>query len=785
MRFEIKLFLFVPLGRGRMDDEARRRNAFANSLLFETPGGLRYTQDSPILPNVWLAFALQPRAQHELILTCAEEGGTGEAAHKIRAMLKIYRGKLKKDAAQKNAHFPLPDRKPPRVSYIPGQIAVRLYFDEMMRIVLPLTHWWHETYDRLRVLEHTLRNGGNEAGVAEWTPFPQPDVTGNRENDLYDALRVMRRRLQGDAVNADTYDGGRKRLEYIYRIPPDLCWLVRITGLIANCIYKKCDLLDDEDDLSPLFEREFNHLKRERNNPDLIERSDDRNSRHADAQLETKEANKARRKVVETFTRLYRNWAKTDYPTEQYIWRVTKNRPVRLAVNKSALTVKADAATRLFDISCSRITWAVVDSGIDAAHRAFQLHSASYEKEVRKQLELNRKKRQELAENGSEEASGDDAMATREAGELWLEDLTRSRVVKTLDFTRLRELLDYDIDALGSDEEESRKQKDVLKEIARRMDGGSAKSKMTRATALLEELKRRIRVGKDINWQDLEEAIVDNNPQVPENDHGTHVAGILAADWIDDLAHERKDPLSTRTRRMRGVCPDINVIDVRVFRDDGLTDEFELLAAVQYLRWMNSRAGTMQVHGANLSLSLIHEVRRFACGRTPICDECDEAAASGMVIVAAAGNRGFEMGDFDEIRSTDGYRSVSITDPGNANGVITVGATHRKRPHEYGVSYFSSRGPTGDGRLKPDLVAPGEKIYGPTPYNRAEYKDGTSMAAPHVSGAAAMLMARHTELVAQPEKIKRILCETATDLDRERYFQGHGLVDVLRALQSV
>ncbi|MBN9673083.1 S8 family peptidase [Roseibium aggregatum] len=757
-----------------MTDELKRRYSFANSLLFETPGGLRYTQDSPILPNVWLAFAMEPRRQHELILTCAEEGGTGQAAHKIRQMLKNYREKLEKDAAGAGGKAGKGARHPPRVSYIPGQIAVRLYFDEMMRIVLPLTQWWHETYDRLRVLEHTLRDGKNEARVAEWTPFPQPDKTRQREDDLYDALRVLRRKLLVDGKAEDVLNGDRKRLEYVYRIPPDLCWLVRITGLIANCIETDCNLLDDEDELSGPFEKEFNYLQRERANPDLIESSSDLKSRQADANLSLKEAMKARRGVVEAFTRLYGNWAKKDYPTERYIWRVTKNRPVRLAVNKSALTVKADAATRLFDISCGRITWAVVDSGIDPGHGAFRLHSTEHEKEIRKKLELER-------EAGAE-ASGD---PDREPGELRLEDLTKSRIVKTLDFTRLRELLDYDINAEKSDKKESSKQKIVLQEIARRMEGDDDKAKLRKAAGLLEELKRRIRVGKDINWQDLEDAIVDHNPGVPENDHGTHVAGILGADWIEDLEHERKDSLATRTRKMRGVCPDINLIDVRVFRDDGLTDEFELLAAIQYLRWMNSRAGTMQVHGANLSLSLIHEVRRFACGRTPICDECDEAAAAGMVIVAAAGNRGFEMSEFDEVRASDGYRSVSITDPGNANGVITVGATHRKRPHEYGVSYFSSRGPTGDGRLKPDLVAPGEKIHGPTPYNRAEYKDGTSMAAPHVSGAAAMLMARHTELVAQPEKIKRILCETATDLGRERYFQGHGLVDVLRALQFV
>jgi serine protease AprX len=59
------------------------------------------------------------------------------------------------------------------------------------------------------------------------------------------------------------------------------------------------------------------------------------------------------------------------------------------------------------------------------------------------------------------------------------------------------------------------------------------------------------------------------------------------------------------------------------------------------------------------------------------------------------------------------------------------------------------------------------------------------MAAPHVSGVAALLMARHREFVGQPVRVKKILCSTATDLGRERYFQGSGMIDALRALQSV
>ena len=69
----------------------------------------------------------------------------------------------------------------------------------------------------------------------------------------------------------------------------------------------------------------------------------------------------------------------------------------------------------------------------------------------------------------------------------------------------------------------------------------------------------------------------------------------------------------------------------------------------------------------------------------------------------------------------------------------------------------------------------------------ASYVDdsGTSMAAPHVSGAIAGFLSVRREFIGQPERVKEIFVSTATDLKRERYFQGNGLIDLMRAIQSV
>ena len=237
------------------------------------------------------------------------------------------------------------------------------------------------------------------------------------------------------------------------------------------------------------------------------------------------------------------------------------------------------------------------------------------------------------------------------------------------------------------------------------------------------------------------------------------------------------------------MCPGIGIYDFRVLKSDNVdardleNTEFAVISALQFIRNTNEQAGRLVVKGINMSLSIPHDVKNDACGRTP--DLRRKRTVDRQW--GGRGRRGRQQGAEETIIngvSFYDYLGFGITDPGNADRVITVGSTHRSSPFTYGVSYFSSRGPTGDGRLKPDLVAPGEGIHSPVLDHEWAMHDGTSQAAPHVSGAAAMLMARYPELIGKPDRIKRILCDTATDLGRERSFQGHGLLDVLRALQS-
>jgi subtilisin family serine protease len=298
--------------------------------------------------------------------------------------------------------------------------------------------------------------------------------------------------------------------------------------------------------------------------------------------------------------------------------------------------------------------------------------------------------------------------------------------------------------------------------------------------------------------------------------HGTHVAGIVAGEQIADGTKKRAQQMRAVTRSVKGyedgnpatvethevvldrVCgmaPRCRLVSLKVLDDGGEGEVSNLIAAIAHIQEKNGHGRRLLIHGVNISLGYDFDPEWFACGQSPLCVEIDRLVRSGVVVVVAAGNTGYGALAAQQ-RTTNAGMEVTINDPGNADLAITVGSTHRDMPHVYGISYFSSKGPTGDGRMKPDLVAPGEKILscatGALRSEKAENQpceyvedSGTSMAAPHVSGVIAAFLSVRREFIGNPEKVKSIFCSTATDLHRDRYFQGAGLVDLMRAIQSV
>jgi subtilisin family serine protease len=300
--------------------------------------------------------------------------------------------------------------------------------------------------------------------------------------------------------------------------------------------------------------------------------------------------------------------------------------------------------------------------------------------------------------------------------------------------------------------------------------------------------------------------------------HGTHVAGIIAGECrADKELHivatvrrriETGDVITdsvTDIAAMSGMAPECKLLSLKVLDDDGKGLASNLIAALEYVQELNGNGRRIRVHGVNMSVGYDFEPKWFACGQSPLCVEVDRLVRSGVVIVVAAGNTGYGYNQTLSGPAPAG-QDVTINDPGNAELAVTVGATHREMPHVYGVSYFSSKGPTGDGRSKPDLVAPGEKIIScqsgdlqpapadappagnaPQEVKTAYYREdsGTSMAAPHVSGVIAAFLSVRREFIGNPEAVKAIFMSTATDLKRAVHFQGKGLVDLMRAIQSV
>ncbi|HEX6095581.1 MAG TPA: S8 family serine peptidase [Thermoanaerobaculia bacterium] len=225
-----------------------------------------------------------------------------------------------------------------------------------------------------------------------------------------------------------------------------------------------------------------------------------------------------------------------------------------------------------------------------------------------------------------------------------------------------------------------------------------------------------------------------------DSGHGTHVAGIVAANAPD----------------LSGVAPDASLVAYKVLNAGGSGWTSDILAGIERTVDPNGD-GDLSDHAAVANMSL---------GGPGYSDDAmsravDSAVSAGVVFVVAAGN----LGNFQ-----------SVSSPGTAEAAITVGATN----FQDALAPFTSKGPPAARYgIKPDVVAPGVDVRSAKAGGGTLAASGTSMAAPHVAGAAALLRALHPDWT--PAEVKAALVTTAAPVAGEVMAAGAGRIDAFRA----
>jgi len=232
----------------------------------------------------------------------------------------------------------------------------------------------------------------------------------------------------------------------------------------------------------------------------------------------------------------------------------------------------------------------------------------------------------------------------------------------------------------------------------------------------------------------------DSDP-MDDNGHGSHVAGIIAANGIS----------------FQGVAPDSRLLAYKALGADGYGQMSKIIQAIDRALDPNQDGDTSD-HADVISLSL------GSAGEDsdPVCLAVENAIAAGAVVVVAAGNDGPAFG--------------TVSSPGLAPDAITVGAVDSAGR----LAEFSSRGTGMIVRVKPEICAPGVYITSTVPYSNGYFSSpsgyntlsGTSMATPHVSGAAALLLQLHPEWT--PNQVKSALVSSAAVIQESLWSAGSG-----------
>ncbi len=244
--------------------------------------------------------------------------------------------------------------------------------------------------------------------------------------------------------------------------------------------------------------------------------------------------------------------------------------------------------------------------------------------------------------------------------------------------------------------------------------------------------------GKIVAFKDF---VNNQTAAYDDNNHGTHCASLIAGD------------------RGIGVAPDARLVVIKIMDQNGACYLSDALKALDYCL-------------ENKDLYGIDIVSFSVGGESPtdsntLLDEaCNKMVDEGLIMCVAAGN--------------SGPSTSSIVIPGDAENVITVGAI------DYSGTIFkkSSRGPTASGEIKPDLVTLGVNVSSALAHskNGKSAVSGTSMAAPLVAGAAALLLDARPDL--SVSDVKRALYKTADDLGNEGQdnVYGYGALNLTKAL---